>query len=94
MVASFAKENRLATIVGTKTAGNVLGAANFSVGQNYWVRLPIFGWMTWSGDCLEGRGVTPDVPVELDPERILGDDDQQMSTAVEIALGLRSANLA
>ncbi len=38
MVASFAAENRLATIIGKKTAGNVMGAANFKVGSGYWVR--------------------------------------------------------
>jgi C-terminal processing protease CtpA/Prc len=43
MVAGFAAENRLATIVGERTAGNVLGAANFKVGSGYWVRLPVFG---------------------------------------------------
>ena len=32
MVANFAAENRLATIVGEKTRGNVLGAMNFKVG--------------------------------------------------------------
>src|SRR5207244_1276432 len=41
MVSSFAGENRLATIVGNKTAGNVLGAVNFHVGSGYWLRLPI-----------------------------------------------------
>ena len=41
MVASFAADHRLATIVGNKTAGNVLGAANFRVGSGYWLRLPV-----------------------------------------------------
>jgi C-terminal processing protease CtpA/Prc len=63
MVASFAKENGLATVIGTKTAGNVLGAANFKVGSNYFVRLPIFGWMTWRGECL---GVCPRKNFRLD----------------------------
>ena len=35
MVAGFASENKLATIVGTKTAGNVLGATNAKVGGGY-----------------------------------------------------------
>lgn len=44
IVASFAAENRLAQLIGVKTAGNVLGAANFKVGVGYWLLLPIFGW--------------------------------------------------
>ncbi len=35
MVANFATENRLATVVGEKTRGNVLGAMNFNVGGGY-----------------------------------------------------------
>ncbi len=60
MVAGFAAEHRLATMIGTNTAGNVLGAANFKVGCGYWMRLPVFGWYTPNGDCLDGKGVLPD----------------------------------
>jgi carboxyl-terminal processing protease len=69
MVASFAAENRLATVVGAQTAGNVLGAVNFAVGSGYWLRLPVFGWYTSAGLCLEGRGVSPEVIVDADPTR-------------------------
>jgi len=84
MVASFASENHLATIVGTKTAGNVLGAANFAVGGGYWVRLPVFGWYTSQGSCLEGNGVSPDVLAEVDPRILNAGTDQQMEKAIEI----------
>jgi carboxyl-terminal processing protease len=84
MVASFAAENKLATIVGKKTAGNVLGAANFKVGSGYWVRLPIFGWCTSQGECVEGKGVSPDVVVDVDPRLLNIGMDEQMTKAVEI----------
>ena len=67
MLASFASENRLATIIGTKTAGNVLGALNQRVGAGYWLRVPVFGWYTSSGKCLEGQGVSPDLHLDIDP---------------------------
>jgi len=35
MVAGFAKQNRLAAIVGTRTAGEVLGGANFKLPGAY-----------------------------------------------------------
>jgi carboxyl-terminal processing protease len=91
MVAGFAAEHRLATIVGTKTAGNVLGAANFNVGSGYWVRLPVFGWYTSKGECLEGKGVSPDELADVDPYILNAGTDQQMDKAVEIvsALGKR-----
>ncbi len=84
MVAGFAAENGLATVVGKQTAGNVLGAANFKVGSGYWVRLPVFGWYTSKGDCLEGKGVSPDVLVEVDPCQLNAGVDQPMNKAIEI----------
>jgi carboxyl-terminal processing protease len=89
MVACFAAENRLATIVGQKTRGNVLGAANFKVGGGYWLRLPVFGWFTSKGRSLEANGVEPDVTVEISPEALAVGQDNQMTTAVEIVNGLR-----
>lgn len=86
MVANFAAENHLATIVGNRTAGNVLGAVNFHVGSGYWLRLPIFGWYTSQGQCLEGKGVSPDVVVEPDPYLLNIGVDQQLNKAME-ALG-------
>lgn len=84
MVAGFAQVHRLATIVGRKTAGNVLGAANFKVGGGYTLRLPIFGWYTPQGDCLEGKGVMPDISVEVDPYMLNSGVDKQMDKALEI----------
>ena len=44
MVAAFAKQNQLATIMGTTTGGQVLGGANFSVGHGFTLRFPAAGW--------------------------------------------------
>ena len=84
MVANFATENGLATIVGQKTRGNVLGAANFKVGSGYWLRLPVFGWFTSKGRSLEGNGVDPDVLVEVSPDALAAGQDNQMAKAIEI----------
>jgi C-terminal processing protease CtpA/Prc len=84
MVAGFASENALATVIGSKTAGNVLGAANGRVGSGYWLRLPVFGWYTSRGECLEGKGVSPDVVVDVDPELLNAGVDQVMDKALEI----------
>ena len=91
MVAEFCKGERSGDVLGTKTAGNVLGAANFKLAEDYWLRFPIFGWMTWRGACLEGSGVLPDVQVEVEPERILRGDDQQMTTALDIMSGWKTS---
>ncbi len=88
MVANFAAENRLATIVGQKTRGNVLGAANFRVGSGYWLRLPVFGWFSSKGNTLEGSGVEPDVLLEVAPESLAQGADDQLNKAIEIVSGL------
>ncbi len=88
MVANFAAENRLACIVGQKTRGNVLGAANFHVGSGYWLRLPVFGWFTSKGHTLEGEGVDPNVAVEITPEALAAREDGQMKRAIEIVKSL------
>ena len=82
MVVAFAAENRLATIVGEKTAGNVLGAISMKVGSGFFLRLPIFGWHTASGPSLEGVGVQPTVRVTVDPARLGAGDDSQLTEAI------------
>ena len=88
MVANFAAENGLATVVGKKSRGNVLGAVNFKAGSGYWLRLPVFGWFTSKGRSLEGNGVDPHVSVEISPDALADGQDNQMAKAVEIANGL------
>jgi carboxyl-terminal processing protease len=82
MVAAFAKENGLATIVGTRTGGQVLGGANFSVGHGFVLRFPAAGWYTWRGAIVEGRGVEPDVDVPLSLEGLRHGRDNQLEAAV------------
>jgi carboxyl-terminal processing protease len=82
MVVAFAAENRLATIVGEKTAGNVLGAISMKVGGGYFLRLPIFGWHTAGGPTLEGVGVEPSMNVMIDPGRLSAGEDPQLTQAI------------
>ncbi|HEY1949312.1 MAG TPA: S41 family peptidase [Bryobacteraceae bacterium] len=85
MVAAFAKENRLATIVGTTTAGEVMGGANFDVGDGYRLRVPVTTWQTWNGTQIENAGVVPDIPVEFSLSADTWRQDSQLETAVKIA---------
>lgn len=84
MLASFAAENHLATIIGTKTAGNVLGAVNQRVGYGHWLRVPVFGWYTSAGKCLEGQGVSPDLQLDIDAATLNSEMDQQERRAAEL----------
>src|SRR5260370_32613410 len=83
MVASFAKENHLATLVGTRTAGEVLGGANFKLPGGYVLRMTVAGWYTWDGECIEGKGVEPDVALENSPESLAAGVDNQLQAALK-----------
>ena len=88
MVASFAKQNRLATLVGTRTAGEVLGGANFKLPGGYILRMPVAGWYTWQGECIEGKGVEPDLIVDNAPDSLGAGIDTQLGRALEVIKSL------
>ena len=67
MVAAFASEYSLATLVGTTTAGRLVATSAFKVGFGYRVALPVGAYYTWKGSSLEGRGVQPDVAEPILP---------------------------
>ncbi len=83
MVAAFAAESALATLVGVRTDAQVLGSATFSLGHGFILSLPVAGWYTPRGVLLEGRGVSPDVEVPLDPVELRQGRDNQLQAAVE-----------
>jgi len=88
MVASFAKQNRIATIVGTRTAGEVLGGAHFNLKKGYILRMRVAGWFTWQGECIEGKGVEPDFLVENSPDSLGIGIDSQLDSALEVVRSL------
>jgi carboxyl-terminal processing protease len=88
MVAAFAEENDLATILGAKTAGRLLTGSAFKAGFGYMVGLPVAAYLTWQGKLIEGRGVTPKIAVTQPPEQLLAGEDPQMQRALELARSL------
>jgi C-terminal processing protease CtpA/Prc len=82
MVAPFAHENRLARIVGTQTGGQVLGGANFTVGQGLVLGFPVAAWYTWRGAVVEGHGVESHVRVLVSKEELRKGEDNHLEAAV------------
>jgi hypothetical protein len=83
MVTIFAKENRLATIVGEKTAGRLLSATSVKVGHGFRLALPTGAYYTWSGTALEGSPIEPDVVIEFDWQDRRRGNDRQFDTALK-----------
>jgi len=88
MAAAFATENGLATLVGTRTGGQVLGGGNFAVGSGYVLRFPATAWFMWSGAVVEGVGVQPhlEVPLEVSGQGV--SVDSQLRAAIATARAL------
>ena len=84
MVAAFASENGLATIVGTKTAGRLLAGHSVRVGHGDRVALPVAAYYTWQDKLLEGTGVTPDVCQGFSVDSIRQGRDAQLQTAIDV----------
>ena len=88
MVAAFAEENNLATIVGNKTPGRLLSGSAFKVGHGYILGLPVAGYLTWQGRMLENNGIVPSAPAELSRDALRDGRDTQLEKAIEVVKAL------
>jgi len=89
MIVAFAMENKLAMIVGEKTAGRLLSATSVKVGNGFRLALPTGAYFTWKGSILEGTPIEPDELIEFDWRQTrIGRDIQ-----LERAVGLLETNL-
>jgi C-terminal processing protease CtpA/Prc len=88
MLAQFVQENGLGSIVGSKTPGRLVSRSAFKIGHAYRIVIPIGAYVSWSGNRIEGKGITPDVPVDWSYEAALHGDDNQLSQAVQVAVRL------
>jgi carboxyl-terminal processing protease len=93
MVAASASENPLATLVGARTAGRVVAASAFEVGDRYRVVLPVAAFLTWQGRNVEGTAVSPHIATTVDPSALMQGHDSQLERAVETARGVRRREL-
>ena len=83
MIVAFARENKLATIIGEKTAGRLLSATSVKVGNGFRLALPTGAYHTWKGTDLEGIPIEPDQTIEFNwRDRRLG-ADRQLAYAIE-----------
>ncbi len=83
MVTIFAKENRLATILGEKTAGRLLSATSVKVGHGFRLALPTGAYYTWNLTALEGTPLDPDVLEEFDWKSRRTGEDRGLQKAIQ-----------
>jgi carboxyl-terminal processing protease len=87
MVTLFAKENSLATIVGTKTPGRLISRTGTKVGAGYHLVFPIAAYQSWNGTRIEGQGIEPDIRVAWSFEDAQRGEDAQLDRAFEVLRG-------
>jgi carboxyl-terminal processing protease len=83
MIVAFARENRLARVVGENTAGRLLSATSVKVGQGFRLALPTGAYYTWRGSVLEGTPIEPDELIEFDWQTAGRNRDSQLEYAIE-----------
>jgi C-terminal processing protease CtpA/Prc len=83
MVAGFVQENGLGRVLGTKSAGRLLGGKGFDVGHDYTLMIPIGAYLTWGGRRFEGSGVQPEVEIDWSWEQAEAHRDVQYQGAIE-----------
>ena len=85
IVAGFARDHNLATLLGNRTAGKLLGWATLPLPYDYHLTLPTVNYLTWEGKSFERAGVEPDIHVPLDPEAVRSGSDNQLDAAIAYA---------
>jgi C-terminal processing protease CtpA/Prc len=91
MVAAFAAEYQLATLVGTTTAGRLVATSAFKVGFGYRVVMPVATYFTWHGTNLEGRGLQPTIEEPFSFEASMQGRDNQLERAMQTVRGTAAA---
>jgi carboxyl-terminal processing protease len=81
MVAAFAEENGLATLIGVETAGRLIPGSGFKVGHGYMLIMPKAQYITWKERRFEGQGVKPKIAVPWSVDDFREGRDKQIETA-------------
>ena len=84
MVAQFAQENHLATIVGMKTSGRLVTRRASKLGFGYRLVIPIAAYVSARGTQIEGAGVTPDISIPWSFEDSEAGADIQLQGAMDV----------
>jgi hypothetical protein len=83
MVAQFAQQNGLATIVGTHTPGRLVSRSASKLGFGYRLVIPVAAYVSANGTQIEGNGITPNVSVPWSFGDAVAGGDNQMAAAID-----------
>ncbi len=85
MVALFAQERGLATIVGMPTPGRLVSHRGFDIGHGFTLVIPTAAYVSWMDTRLDGKGIDPDIQIDWSYEAIVRENrDVQLKRAHEL----------
>jgi carboxyl-terminal processing protease len=84
MLAQFAQENELATIVGTKTPGRLVSRSASKLGFGYRLIVPVAAYVSAKGTQIEGKGISPDIDIPWSFPDAMEERDNQLTAAIEV----------
>jgi carboxyl-terminal processing protease len=87
LIAGALQDNGRATIVGMPTFGKGSVQTWRQLSNGGGIRITISRWYTPNGNSVSDVGITPDVEVPYSPIEVSGDDDNQLSAAVQVLQG-------
>jgi carboxyl-terminal processing protease len=84
--AAALQEAKVATLVGSKSAGNVGVATQISMPDGSVLQVTEQRFVSPNGAQLDGVGVTPDIVIDMTDEDLQNDRDPQLGKALELVL--------
>jgi carboxyl-terminal processing protease len=87
LIAGALRDNKRAMIVGMPTFGKGSVQTWRQLSNGGGIRITISRWYTPNGDSVSDVGITPDVEVPYIPEETGGDEDNQLTVALQVLNG-------
>lgn len=78
MIALFAQERGLATVVGMPTPGRLVSHRGFNLGHSFTLVVPTGAYVSWNGNRLDGTGIQPNLPQDWAWNSTLEGLDEQL----------------
>jgi carboxyl-terminal processing protease len=87
LIAGALQDHERATIVGMPTFGKGSVQTWRTLSNGGGIRITISRWYTPDGHSVSDVGITPDIEVPYSPEEVSGDEDNQLTAAIQVLNG-------
>lgn len=82
LIAAALRENDVATLIGTQTAGRLAGGQLFPLDDGSTLTVAVQEFRSGRGQEIEHHGIAPDQVIELDPAALAQGKDSQLDAAL------------